>query len=151
MPSMQVKDVLDDIRGYHRSLAEQLESLESHQQDERIQLLLEYMARHEDNFEKTLAGYKLDTATGIHNTWLKYVPDDAITDSLEHLDFRNEMSADEILRVVLTFDQALFGLYCELAGETASPGVQELFGKLLKLEDRKDRQFSVNALGLFDE
>ncbi len=151
MPSMQVKNILDNIRGYHRSLAKQLESLESHESDERIQLLLEYMARHEDNFEKTLAGYKLDTATGILNTWLKYVPDDAIADSLKHLKFRDEMSADEILRVVLTFDQALIDLYSELAGETAIPRVQELFGKVLALEDRKDRQFSVSVLGLSDD
>lgn len=62
----------------------------------------------------------------------------------------DEMSADEILRVVLTFDQALIDLYRELAGETAVPRVQELFGKLLKLEERKDRQFSVSVLGLSD-
>ncbi len=65
MASLQIKTILDHIRSYHLRLAEQLESLEGRESDARIRLLVDYMARHEINLEKTLAGYKKDTAESI--------------------------------------------------------------------------------------
>ncbi|QDV85826.1 hypothetical protein [Planctomycetes bacterium TBK1r] len=151
MPSLQIKAILELIRDYHHQLADQLESLAGHESDQRIRLLLDYMARHEINFEKTLAGYENDTAKSILQTWIKYVPDDAVTKATEQLNFHDEMPADEILAAVITFDRALTDMYRELAEETSVPRIHELFTKLIDLEDRKDRQFSISILEMADQ
>lgn len=151
MASLQIKDILEHIRRYHHQLANQLEELKAHESDQRIRLLLDYMARHEINFEKTLSGYEKDTAKSILATWIKYVPDDAITEAANQLNLHGEMPADEILAAVMAFDRALTDMYRELADETSVPRVQELFTKLIDLENRKDRQFSISILGLADE
>lgn len=151
MASLQIKEILDHIRRYHHQLANQLEELKSHQSDPRIRLLLEYMSRHEINFEKTLSGYEKDTAKSILETWIKYVPDDAITQAANQLKLHDEMSAGDILAAVIEFDRALTDMYRELADETSVPRVQELFTKLIDLEDRKDRKLSISVLELADE
>lgn len=151
MASLQIKTILDHIRGYHLRLAEQLESLECRESDPRIRLLLDYMARHEINFEKTLAGYKKDTAKSILDTWIKYVPDAEILDAAKGLNLRDEMPADEVVAAVMKFDRALIDMYRELVSETAVPRVQELFAKVIELEERKDRQVSISLLEMADE
>ncbi len=60
MPSRQVRDVIDRVRSHHTNLAKQLESfakLESTSHS-RLQLLLNYMSRHEKHFEKALGKYE---------------------------------------------------------------------------------------------
>lgn len=151
MSVLQIRDVLGLIRGYHQGLAERLQSLSGHVSDERVCMLLEYMAVHELSFVKTLASYQKDAGEGVLNTWLQFVPDDAIGDALSRLEFSAEMPAAEILNVVLAFDRALIEMYRELAAESSVPHVQELFANLLDQEERKDRKFSISVLELADE
>lgn len=151
MASLQIKDILGHIRRYHHQLANQLGELKVHESDPRVRLLLEYMARHEINFEKTLNGYEKDAAKSILATWIKYVPDDAVTEAANQLKLHDEMPADEILAAVIAFDRALTDMYRELADETSVPRVQDLFTKLIDLENRKDRKFSITVLELADE
>ncbi len=150
MASCQIKDILNHVRGYHRSLRNQLESLSHWETDDRLQLLLNYMARHELNFEKALAAYEADAATGILNTWLKFVPDETIENALRHLVIADNTSVEEILATVLEFDKMLIDLYRELADETPIPRVQELFKHLLEMETSKDRQYTLSSLEFSD-
>ncbi len=153
MPSRQVRDIVEHVRFYHRNLSQQLDSFDKQldkSANPRFEMLVSYMARHEQNFEKLLAKYESEASRRVLNTWLKFVPDESLDRTLKHLDLHNGMDADEILGVVLKFDKSLIELYQELADETPLPEVHELFTDLLKMEDSKDRQYAMSVLEIYD-
>ncbi len=152
MPSRQVRDVVDHVRSYHRNLAQQLDALGKLEKaaNARLELLLNYMARHENNIEKALAKYEVDAEKNVLDTWLKFVPDESLDRALRHLDLHDGMDAEDVLGAVLSFDKSLIELYQELADETPLPEVHELFTDLLKMEDSKDRQYALSVLEISD-
>lgn len=153
MPSRQVRDIVDHVRSYHRNLSQQLDFFDK-QIDKavapRLEMLINYMARHEQNFEKLLTKYESEASSRVLNTWLKFVPDESVDRALMHLNLHTGMDADEILGVVLNFDKSLIALYRELADETPLTDVHELFTDLMKMEDSKDRQYSLSVLKISD-
>ncbi len=151
MPPLQIKDILDHVRDYHDKLGSRLVELSQNESDERLTLLLEYMARHERDFSKALSRYDSDYAKGLLNTWLKFVPEASIKAALHNMCLRDDMTPDEILATVLSFDKMLIAFYRELADQTSIPRVQEFFSNLLEMEQSKDRQFSMSVLGLSDQ
>ena len=151
MPVYQVKDILEHIRAYHRSLSQQLDELSVHETDERLRLLTKHIARHEVNFNRALARYEHGTAQGVLNTWLRFVPEESVDSALKEIQLSDDMSAEEILASVLAFDQSLIELYHELTDETPLPRIQELFNNLLEMERNNERQFSLTVLGLSDD
>lgn len=151
MPPRQVKDIVDHIRSYHRALAKRLKESSQHEADPRLRLLLEYMSRHEQNFETALARVEQVAAKGLLNTWLKFVPEETVETALQQLEIRDDMDADEILATVLSFDKKLTDLYRELADTAPTPTIQELFSSLLEMESSKDRQFAMSVLGISDQ
>ena len=62
------------------------------------------------------------------------------------IDFRPDVSVDDLIHCALELDHSLSELYRELAGETFSLRVQELFTDLLEMERSKDRQYTRSAL-----
>ncbi len=148
MPSRQVKDILDHVRGYHHKLGRRFSELSARESDERLALLLKYLAGHEKKFEESLAAYEDDAAKEVLNTWLKFVPDETIDGALKHFDLRDDMDADEIIAAVLAFDKSLIDLYRQLADKAPIARIQEVFMNLLQMEESKDRQYARSVLDL---
>jgi len=151
MPPLQIKNILDHIRAYHDRLSRRLAEFSQHESDERLTLLLKYMARHEHNFEEAMSRYEGDHEKGILNTWLNFIPEAAVDDALRDMPLQDDMTADQILASVLSFDRTLITFYRQLANQTAIPRVQELCSNLLDMEQSKDRQFSISVQGLSDQ
>ena len=142
MPAIQVRDILEGVRRIHHQLSERYEALSKIEPDERLDLLLEYMARHEENFNQCLARYEDEAASGILDTWLPFVPDEITSSALEQVEMHAGVSADELIGNALSVDKRLIALYEVLAGSTSVPHVQELFTNLVQLEEAKDRRYS---------
>lgn len=148
MASRQVKDILDHIRACHHKMSEKLTGSGGHQSDERLGLLLKYMARHEQHFDDALADYEKDAAKGVLDTWLPFVNEETLDAALKNIEFRDDMTPDEIVGAILEFDKSLLELYRELASETSIPHVRELFLNLLEMEENKDHQYARSVLDI---
>ncbi|MFQ5731254.1 MAG: hypothetical protein ACE5KM_04780, partial [Planctomycetaceae bacterium] len=125
MPARKVKDIVDHIRACHARLSEQYADFGNQHTNERIRLLLAFMAQHEQSFEASLADYEHDAATGILDTWIPFVPEEALNDALEDLELHDGMDPEDVISDALALDRKLIDLYRHLASETAVPRIQE--------------------------
>lgn len=145
MAYRQVRDILKDIEGFHRTLARFYREWESRSRDERAQALLAHVRRHEEFFKQSLARYEPRAAQGILDTWIQYPPDEQLNGALAEIEFHPDMCVDDVAEVVLRMDAALLEAYRQLADSTAAPSVSELFETLLELEETKNRSDAWSA------
>jgi len=146
MPSKQVKDILEHIRSFHHRLSELYEDLSEHGSDERLELLLKYLARHEENFNECLGRYEKDAAKGVLETWLQFAADDTLDEALKHVGLHEDMDVEEVIRCAMSLDRKVVELYRDLADATAAPRVRELFENLIEMEESKDHQYARSIL-----
>jgi rubrerythrin len=142
MPSKRVKDILEHIRSFHHRIGDRYANLSEHESDERLVLLLKYLARHEENFNECLGRYEEDAAKGILETWLQFAGDDTLDEALQRVDLTEDMDVDDIIRCAMSLDKKLVELYRGLADATAAPRVRELFENLIEMEESKDHQYA---------
>jgi hypothetical protein len=128
----QVRDVVARIRRAHQQLRDALEEPRPRAQDSRTRGVLERLRREEQELQIALAKHLGDGSDPPLDTWLQYVPDEEVLQTLDSIEFTPDMSADEVVAVKQRFDRALIALLRQLAEETAVPHVQEFFGSLLE-------------------
>lgn len=137
----QVRDVVSRIRTAHQQLRDALERPRPDAPDSRTRRQLETLCHEEQELQVALAKHLADGADPPLDTWLQYVPDEDVFESLESIEFTPGMSADEVVAVKQEFDQALIALLRQLAETTAVPRVQEFFESLLlEIESRTSRE-----------
>ncbi|HHJ39901.1 MAG: hypothetical protein AXA67_08610 [Methylothermaceae bacteria B42] len=144
----QVKDVLEYSKDLHKALKELAEKMESQEQKAHVQLLLDYLKRHEDELADSLEKFEQGTQQHILDIWLPYPPDPKIEKKLQSLTVHSNMSMDEIVKIVMDFEDALIELYKESLNEIDDPHVQEVLQNLVQLEDMEKRRFAMNVARL---
>lgn len=143
MPSKQVKDLLDHIRSVHHQLNKLCRELSACEPDSRLQLLLEYIGRHEEAFNSAVRRYEKEAnVKSAMDTWLQFSVDESIDEAFHDLDLHAGMTAEEIVEQVLSFDAKLMTLYHDLADSTSSSQVRELFTDLLQMAEGKQHQYA---------
>ena len=146
MSYVQVRDVLERLKRYYRRLGDLYENLSETSHDERVQLLLEHMGRHERSFSRVVARYERDGSEGVLNTWLQYEFDKGIEEAFQEAEMHANPSVDEIIRFSQKIDQAFVDAYRQLAMYTDAPRIQEFFESLLEMEQGKDEYYSWSEL-----
>ena len=146
MSYIQVRDVLERLRRYYRRLGDLYQDISETSDDERVQLLLEHMGRHERNFSRTVARHEREGAEGVLNTWLQYEFDKGVEEALQEAEMHADPSIDEVIRFSQRIDQAFLDLYRQLAQYTDAPRIQELFESLVEMEQGKDENYSWSEL-----
>lgn len=143
MPSKQVKDILDHIRSVHHQLNKVCHQLSASEPDERLQLLLTYIGRHEEAFNRAIRQYEKEANVKMAvDTWLQFSADNTVDDAFRELDLHAGMTAEEIVEQVLSFDAKLMELYRDLADSTSSSQVRELFSNLVQMAEGKQHQYA---------
>jgi rubrerythrin len=142
MPYDQVRDVLKNVRSFHKELAQTCEELAEQTDDERLQLLMDIVQKHEERFSTVLGQYESDTAEGVLNTWLQYAPTEEIQTALQSARLADANGIGEVAEKVWEFEQALIALYRQLAESISAPRVQELFQTLLEQEENKTGRYA---------
>ncbi|MBT3192695.1 MAG: hypothetical protein HN341_09095 [Verrucomicrobia bacterium] len=134
-----VKELLDQARGFHRHLQDFYTKCESSTDSDRMQMLSDYMARHEEALEKALADYESDAEERILNTSLQFSPGDAISSCFEAIQVSPDMQVEDVLRIGLDMDEALVRFYRQVAEDAACEDVRNLFAHLMEHEEREKR------------
>lgn len=146
----QTRDVLDQVRDFHRQVSELYHRLADEAGKERIKMLLDYMSRHEQNMEESLKEYEDEASEMILNTWFQFVPDDSILKSVQDIQLQPDMSVEDVISLALRLDDILIDLYKRMVEEAEIPEVQEVFQNLLEMENQEKHLSVRNSLSVDD-
>jgi hypothetical protein len=143
-PYQTVAEILEEVREYHRHLSDLYRNLEDPADSKRLEMLLEYMSRHERLFERALARYGTSGRKKILGTWYQYVADEDL--SLDGFEVKPHQSLDEVVDMALEFDERLVRFYDHLARNMSDyEEVRAFFQSLADQESQEKAQLRVNA------
>jgi len=131
-----VREILNQVSIWHHRLLEHCCEGEEPEQDDPFRPLVEYLSEHERAAKHVLDRYKPTERETILNTWLQYVPGEQVDDVFTSRNLDDSKAPEEIVAMILEFDNALVELYKTLANQSqAHPRVNELFQGLLEMEE----------------
>lgn len=151
MAYQRTRDLLDQVRDFHRQLSRCYAERADIAKDERATMLLEYMSRHELHLEKCLAAYEARAADRILDTWFKFTPDVAKCKCFECVDLTPDMTINDIIQTAMWFDNCLIEFYNGMAERSVSQDVRELFNNLAQQEQEEEHSAVRNALEIEQE
>lgn len=141
-----LRDVLVWTREFHKNLSACLRHCAGRNESDRAKMLLEYLARHEEELSGIVAGF-VDTAeTRALNTWCyDYMEKHPILHSA-HCDapFQN-LEPDEIMAIITDQHEQVIGLYRYLHARADIEATRELMEELESLEEQEARQMTQGA------
>lgn len=146
MPSVQVRDILDSIRGFYGELSDRFRAEQQRLDGEPLSYLLQYLSVHEQELEQSIAKFEDDADAAVLDTWLQFGADDTLDEALKGLDLHPGMTSDDIVGEALKVDTRLIELYKELAGESSVGHVSELFEGLARMQEARERQLAYHTL-----
>jgi hypothetical protein len=139
-----VEEILDEVREYHHRLSELYRRLESSADSKRLEMLLEYMGRHERIFERALARYEQSGRRKILGTWYQYVDDEDL--DLRAVQVKPHQPIDAVVGMALEFDEKLVRFYEHMARNmSGSEEVRLFFHSLAEQEEQERVQLRINA------
>lgn len=151
---MDIKTVYDLIewsRSLHGSLAKCLSHCASLHKDERASLLLDYLASHETEIEKMVAGFEQQADPKAARTYVyDYMPHTPITTHLDCDDHYAKMDVASIEAEVVDFHEQIISLYRTLIEKAQIPEVTELVESLLDMEEHQTKRL-VRQVGRMDD
>lgn len=145
-----VKDVVEHARQLHKQIAGFYKQLSNRQHQERVKMLLDYLARHETSLEKMLASFEKDRSQQIWDEWFQFATDDTLPQTLKGAAVHANMDVDEIISLALQLDDYFINLYRDMAQNASSAAVKEIFENLLAFEQQEKNRTVRAALELKD-
>lgn len=138
MQFRQVREILEWIQTIHERLAQRYSRLADQSTNERVTLMLEYLADHETALQNALEAYETDAADGLLNTWFDQAPELEFPASLTELKINlQDASVMDIVKIAISSHDFLMGIYRELSDLTDAETVREIFSNLLELEQHE--------------
>lgn len=144
----QVRDILNVAVEFHRRLKDFYRRLGEQTDRDRIQILLDHMSRHEEDFEQAMAKYNQERSKELLDTWMQYTPDQRSLDVPEPETLRADMTVDEVVATALDLDEKLVRFYSEAAHLAKTPEVKHLFEELTQQQQDAQAKLKVNASDL---
>lgn len=144
------KDLIDEARSLHEGLARYYERLAGNAKQERVKLLLDYLARHEANQSAVLARFAADSAKSIRDAWFGFELDGEFLKCIPPARPVDELSFDEVIDLAIALDDCIIDLYQLIALESQLPEAREAFRNLVSLERQEKQKMVRQALQLND-
>ncbi len=144
------RDVLDRVVTFHQQLRDLYLRHANIADKERVKLLLDYMARHEEHLQKSLSQYEDNASERILDTWFKHIPSSAILKDCNDVRLAPDMSVEEIVKTALKFDDCLVDFYTVMAEKCVSEEVKSIFSNLLKMENQEKMKLVRIAQEVYD-
>lgn len=145
----QVREVLEHVTGFHRELAGEYRRLLGEAHDQRVHMLLAYLADHEDKMAAGLQRYEAEPHGAVLDTWMENAPDLSHPEDLEALKRSVDcVSTEQALIVAERIHQTLIEMYRALARQAAMAEERELFESLASGQEAEARRLSRDAARL---
>ncbi|HET8816890.1 MAG TPA: hypothetical protein VFM61_05515 [Pseudidiomarina sp.] len=141
---MQIKklaELIEWTRALHQKLAACLAHCATRHNEERVVILLEYLASHELAMEKMVAAYGREADIKATQTFVyDYLSHPPITPNFICDEHYATMTAAEINNEVFNFHQQINSMYRTLLDTAVIPEVKELMQALLDMEENETRR-----------
>lgn len=145
-----VRDVLVLSQDIHSSASNLYEQLREQTQRERVDMLLKFLSKHEEELAQILAKVTADVSEKILDEWHQT----ELTSVAQILDGCKEchpdISVDELVNMALRVDDSLISLYKHMASESSTDGARQLFNNLVLLEENEKMKTARAALSTND-
>lgn len=145
-----VKDVLDYSQELHLHTRNLYQQLRDQTQRERVDMLLQLFAEHEDTLAESMNSLHEHTSKKVLEEWHQFEPG-SIADALNGCkECHPDLSVDELVQVALRIDDYLIALYRQMASEATSNESRQLFENLVQLEETEKMRTVRAALSVND-
>ena len=145
-----VKDVLDYSQQLHEHARNLYQQLRDQTQRERVDMMLQLLAEHEDTLAQSMAKMQEHTSERVLAEWHQFEPG-SIADALDGCkECHTDMSVDELVQIALKIDDYLISLYRQMASESTSSDSRQLFENLVQLEETEKMRTVRAALSAND-
>ena len=145
-----VKDVLEYSRRLHEHARNLYQQLRDQTQRERVDMMLQLLAAHEDTLAKSMASMQEHVSQKVLTEWHQFEPG-SISDALQGCsEFHADISVDELVTVSLKIDDYMIGLYQQMLSEATTADSRQLFQNLIALEESEKMRTVRAALSAGD-
>jgi rubrerythrin len=146
----QTKDVIDHVEDFHHQAGRLYAELRQRASNQRVRMLLDYLARHQESLARKICEFKQDSSKVVLNSWFKYTHDEDILKPLQAVDRQSDLDFEAALDLAVRLDEQLLELYQEMAERARSSEVKDIFNNLLLREMEEKQKLMHAALGLMD-
>lgn len=145
-----VRDLLEQAASLHDGLSRYYQRLAGNAGQEKVKLLLDYLARHEASLSAELARYGAETATAVRNTWLDFELDAEFVKCIPPARPAESMDVGELVNLAIQLDDCIIDLYQLVAMECKLPEAREAFLNLVA-QERQQKMLMVRQAMRLDE
>lgn len=138
MTTQTTRDILDQARYFHHLLQGFYEALKGKIEQPKLQLILDYLAQHEERMEQALDQYEEGIAAKVADTWFKYNAGVSMADAIRAIELKPDPTLDDLMTIAIQLENHFVTLYRHAADQAVSPETKEVFEQLLN-ETMRDR------------
>ena len=141
-----VEQIIDWTADFHGRLSELFQTASGAQHRERLSMLLQYVADHEQHLRDSLKNFELDGADRLLATWFDHAPEAELPSVPENLNALLEAGdIDKIVECVIDFHDRMIKTYSNLRNQANNDSIGTLFDRLADLEHHEKITLVRNA------
>jgi hypothetical protein len=134
----QVEDILSWVVQFHADLELRYRELEEGDAKERVVMLLEYLADHQQILGGAIEKFKVDASSQLLNTWFNQTPVVNYPEKLASLASRvSGASTSEVVLIAVECHDLLIQMYKALQRDSDMQSLKDLFQTLIDMEQHE--------------
>ena len=146
----KTRDAIKHAQSFHIRLAKLYEFLATNEIPQKVELLLNYLIKHEKDAAQALGNYEKDSSTGILDTYLQFANDQNILKIPEFETLQTDKSIEYIAELAMRFSDELIELYSQVEQEVDEIQLKEIFTNLVEMQKQEKRILSMNIDRMMD-
>lgn len=146
----QVRNMLDQVREFHGQLAKYYDQLSKKAEQQRVQMLLEHISRHEEDLQEGLGAYEDSAVQNVMDTYVDCIFCSEILATCRQTPIAPETSVEGVIKVAMAVDNCLLRFFREVSEHAEPEKVRDLFRNLIDMEEAELRKLALNALQVSD-
>lgn len=150
MTTQTTRDILDQARYFHHQLQTFYEALKGKIEQPKLQLILDYLAQHEERMEQALDQYEEGIAAKVADTWFKFSAGVSMEDAIRAIEIRPEPTLDDLMVIAIQLENHFVTLYRNAVDQAVAPAVKEIFERLLNETMRERMKLSRDLVDMHD-
>lgn len=139
----QIKTFHSDLGTFYTDAAEQVET-------GRVGALLRFMGDHERYMRECLDRYEQRASRKVLDSWFQFSPVFKASRQIHKVEVDPEMSVGDVVNVALDFDDRLMKFVHNLADQSKTGDVRQLFENLAEIEEQEKHKASRAALEILE-
>ncbi len=140
----KTREVLERVRRFHEEVSAHCEQACGASDQQRIRILLNYIADRERNLAHALGAFTDKTADRVLDTWFQFTVDDAKLHELLTGSFKPTMAAEDVTNATMTIADHLLAMYRDMLAAADTEELQRVFQNLLDHEQKEKEKLARN-------